>query len=958
MKLNAYSLKGEAYISSLQSQALHLIHRATGAEVLLLKNNDKNKTFAIGFRTPPEDSTGVAHIVEHSTLSGSRKYRTKEPFMDMVASSLQTFLNAMTYPDKTLYPISSRNDKDFRQLMDLYLDSVFHPRMEEVKEIFLQEGWHYDWTEEGLAINGVVYNEMRGVYSDPSNQVSDLIREEFFPTGTYSHDSGGNPKYIPDLSYEDFLDFHRRYYHPSNAYIILAGDMDFEERLDFLDREYLSQFERTEPHSEVVHAPLRTEPHEFTASYAIAPQEYREGLDYFTLGWTVKTHPTPYEHLVRSFIDELLVGGENAPIKKKILEAGLAEDVYTEHTAGDSLDLIIVSYHSKKEDFPKFTSLIMDSLREVAEEGMDQRDLEATLSKFEFALRQGGGAHRALIAYINTLSTWLYGGDPLEQLNLDALLERLRSEMTMEGLKKYIREWFLEGTAPISGLLSPDTQLLERQARELSEKLKAKEKSLSPEEKEEIIRTSEALREFQNAPDSFEAQATIPRLSLEDIPPSITPIPTLPLTELTDEMEGIFLPQPTNGIVYGHLAFDLSHLSGEELSRFALLTELLGKIPTEKYSLEELDQELSLHTGGIQVDVDVISKKDGSYYPVALVNLSALREKLPQGVALLEEILLHSRYDDERKIRELLVAAKADMENSILQGGHSAMILKTKSYFDGASALSEATGGLELYHKLSELLEGEVSGPAFEALSQKVFLKNTLTLGITGEEEGREEILPTVKNFLSALPEAPVKALVQNFAPQRKNEAFTSSSQVNYVAQGYNFKALGASYDGTWPVLANLVSMGYLHNEIRAKGGAYGSGIQATRNGNLVAYSYRDPRVKETLEVYRSIPQYLEELNLSPQELTNYIIGTMNVFDPHSSPQGYGSLGFKRYLAGLTSEDVEQTKAQALATTLEDIKDKADIVRKVMTEDVHAAMGNDEALKASEEFKDYIPLRK
>ena len=953
----SYKLIDKRNIPELHGDVSFLKHIKTGAELLLLDNKNHNKTFAIGFKTPPEDSTGVAHIVEHSTLSGSRKYKTKEPFMDMVASSVQTFLNAMTYPDKTLYPISSRNDKDFRQLMDVYLDAVFYPEMRENKKIFYQEGWHPEIEEDRLIANGVVFNEMKGVYSDPANRVSDMVREKLHPSGTYSHDSGGNPDNIPDLTFENFLNFHKRYYHPSNSYIFLAGDMDFEERLAYLDEAYLSAFDAVDPQSDIVGHSMYDSPKEFSGTYDLSEDEDPDGKSYFALSFFSKTDPTPEDLLLRSFFQELLVESENGLIKKRLRDAAIGEDVYSELSTSNTLDFTIYCYHAKTERYDDFKRIVMETLEDVANKGIDEDVLQATLEKFEFTVRRGGGAHADLIQYIGALNTWLYGQNPLDGMELSPKLDALREKIGTDFFQKAVKEYFLDVPHRVAMRIDPEIGKEKRIEEKRREKQRAAYAALSASEREEIMALSQDLKAYQEAPDSEEAKATIPKLELSDLSKKITSIPRK-VTTLSD-ITVTTNPLNTNGILYTNWAFNMKHLNLDELAYASILSDVLGKIATEHYSEAELETETFLSGGGFTFDTPVEQMNDG-YVPYFFISTGALPRQQARGYAVLEEMLSKSKLHNEARIKTILETMKADMAASFLQSGHSIVSNRVRVRYSEAAYVDDALNGLDFYFFVCDLIEkGDYLAVAhkLEAVAKKIFTASRLTANLIADEEDILMAEAALADHLLHFKQDSYDDAVISFEPKDINEAFTLNSMVNYVSKGGNLKDTGYAYDGKLVVLANVLSNLFLHKEIRAKGGAYGAGIRITRFGDVATYSYRDPQVEKTVNVYDHMGDFLESISMSDRDLTDMIIGVMNVFDPHLAPSAYGILDFKRFLNGTTAEDLETRKAEAMATTVDDLRSFSDLIRKIMAQDHIVAIGDGERLKATKLFDVYRSLK-
>lgn len=953
-----YTLIEKRTIDELHGEVSLLKHNRTGAEILLIDNNNHNKTFSIGFKTPPEDSTGVAHIVEHSTLSGSRKYKTKEPFMDMVASSVQTFLNAMTYPDKTLYPISSRNEKDFNQLMDVYLDAVFYPAMKENPKIFYQEGWHPEIQEDRLVANGVVFNEMKGVYSDPNNRISDMIREKLHPTGTYSHDSGGNPKNIPELTYDAFLDFHSRYYHPSNSYILLAGDLDFDERLDYLDREYLSHFDSEDPDSAIVGHAFYDEAQEFQATYDLSEEEDPAGKNYFAFALTAKVDPTPEDLLLRNFFQELLIESENGLLKKPLQAAGIGEDVYSELSVTNTWDFAVVAYRAEENRYEEFKSIVTDTLTRLADEGIDEDVLEATLEKFEFTVRRGGGSHADLISYIGALNTWLYGQSPLDGLELLPLLKKLREKIGTDYYQEKIREFFLEPTHRFFMNVAPEKGKQKKEDDVLAAKQKADLAALSDEEKKDIESLVEALRAYQTAPDSAEAKATIPKLDLKDLADGITEIPRT-VTE-TSGVTTTKNPLNTNGIVYTNLAFDMGHLSEEELAYASLLGEVFTKVATQNYDEAALETEIFLSGGGFTFDTPVEETDDG-YKPYFFISTGALPRQLERGYAVLDEILTKSRLTDANRLKTILEGLKADIANTLLQSGHLIVSNRVRTHFSESAYVDDIMNGLSFFDFVCDLVDEkdyDAAGKKLESVAEKLFAKDRLTANLIAEKDDLPTAEKAIAPFLASFKDLGAEDYAVAFHPDKVREAFTLNSQVNYIAKGGNFKALNKTYSGDMAVLANVISNLYLHREIRAKGGAYGAGIRIAKSGNVATYSYRDPHVAQTIAAYDGMGDFLRALELSDRDLADMIIGVMNTFDPHMAPAAYGILDFKRFLNGTSKEELEALRNQALTATVEDLRGYGDMLDALMAEEQMVAMGSEAALKETNAFDRYKSLNR
>lgn len=964
--MNNYKIIDEKYINEVGSKAIIYEHIKTKAKVLCLSNDDENKAFGIGFRTVPEDSTGVAHIVEHCTLSGSRKYRTREPFMDLIQSSMQTFLNAMTYPDKTLYPISSRNKKDFYNLMDVYLDSVFYPRMYEKKEIFMQEGWHYELEnlESDLLLNGVVYNEMKGVYSDPQNIVSDVITFNLHKDSSYGIDSGGDPKYIPNLTYENFLAFHKKYYHPSNSYIYLYGDLNMEEALNYIDENYLSSFEYEDIDSKIILNKAFDKQKTVYDTYSASKDEMGENKDYLSYSWCIGNSKNKKDLFLRDFLSELLIDAEAAPIKKALLKAGLGEDIYAETSTSETLDLSIIVKNTSKDRLEEFKNIVENTLKDLIKNKINRDLLEATLNKFEFAFREGGGTQRSIIYYIRALNSWLYDESPFNGLTFNDVVNELKENLDSDFFEKYIEEKLLNNSYSLVAVVTPELDKNLKEEEELKEKLQKIKDNMSKEELENIIKEQKELVDFQMTEDSEEDKKTIPSLELSDISKNITHIPREIIEE--DKYKVLINEQFTNDLSYVTLAFDANHFSKEEILNLSLLTDLYGKVNTKNYSYEDLNNEIYKTMGGFVVNnltyANISSHND--FYPYVNVTMKMLDDKIKDSLNLMEEILNHSDFSDKNRIKEILLSEKSQMESSILQNGHGIVSEIVKSYYSAQGDYNSNTSGLTIYFYIADLLEDfdnkwEDFKNSLEEISKKIFVQNRLILNYTGDKKTYIENKENFKDLINTFNSNTFEKVPYPFVENNKNEAYKTSANVQYVSKGYSLNALGEDYNGALAVLGNILSISYLHYNIRAKGGAYGAGIKFSRTGDILTYSYRDPHLANTIKVYDEIPEFIENLDISESELKNFIIGSMNSFDPLLSPVLKGEVNLSRYISNITEESIEKTKQEAIDTSLEKLKSYSNVIRDAMSKNYICAIGGEEKIKEHESlFKNIINLRR
>ncbi|MDO5041644.1 MAG: insulinase family protein, partial [Peptoniphilus sp.] len=883
--MNKYKLITEEYIDDIASTAKIYEHIKTKAKVLTLSNDDENKAFSISFRTIHENSSGVPHIVEHCVLSGSRKYRTKEPFMDMIKGSMQTFLNAMTYPDKTMYPVSSRNKKDFYNLMDVYLDSVFYPLMYEKEEIFRQEGWHYELEDKDapLIYNGVVYNEMKGVYSDEQNIVSDLITFNLHENSSYGVDSGGNPENITDLSYEDFLAFHKKFYHPSNSYIYLYGDLNMEEALEYIDENYLSDFDYKKVDSQIkLNAPFH-EPK--TVHGTFNSSEDKENKDYLAYSWSIGKSDNKLDSFMQNFLIELLVNSNSAPIKRALLEKNLAEDVYAEGSSSLALDISIIAKNTDASRSEEFKQTIFDALKDIVEKGLDRDLLKATLNKFEFSFREGGGAMKSIIYNIRAMNSWLYDKSPIDSLKTNDLIKELRENMDSDFFEKYIEEKLLNNNYALLLIAKPEIDKDKKTAQRIKDELQNHKNSLDDSQLQSMIDETHKLFDFQLSEDSPEDKATIPSLEISDINKEITHIPLE-----VNKNKGrtyLFNEQFTNEISYITFSFDASHVKREEIANLSLLSDLVGKLSTSNFHYAKLDSEIYKVLGNYSLNPVVYAnyKDRDDINPRFNVSFKTLDINFKKSLDLMAEILLNTQLEEKDRIKELLQMEKSADESSLLQNGHVIMIETVKSYFLKQSDYTAKISGLENYFYLRDLVSNfeskweEFKGSLQHLMKNFVNSKN-LIVHFTGSKKSYEQNIQFIEEFIDQLPEKTLEKQEYEFKKEQKNQGFSLPANVQYVSKGFDLKELGAEYKGTFSVLANILSSTYLHDNIRAKGGAYGAGVRFSMSSDMETYSYRDPNLSKTIEVYDGMSTFLENLALSEEDIKNFIIGTMNVFDP------------------------------------------------------------------------------
>ena len=956
--LPGYELVKEKEIREMNSLGVVLCHKKTGAKVFLMMNDDENKVFSIAFRTPPDDSTGLQHILEHSVLCGSEKFPVKDPFVELVKGSLNTFLNAMTYPDKTVYPVASCNEQDFKNLMDVYMDAVLHPNIYHEPKIFMQEGWHYELQEEEgpLALNGVVYNEMKGAYSSPESLLDRAVTQALFPDTCYGFESGGEPPRIPELTYEKFIQYHSRFYHPSNSYIYLYGNMDMEERLEWLDREYLSKYQKRQVDSEIKLQKPFAKPVEKELHYSITEDEEGENRAYFSVNTVVGTDLDPKLYVAFQILEYTLLDAPGAPLKQALIDAGLGEDVFGGYESGILQPYFsVIAKHVDEKRKGEFLAVVKGTLRKLADQGIDRKSLLAGLNYYEFRYREAdyGSAPKGLIYGLWCMDSWLYGGEPslhLEYQETFAFLKQAAKEGYFEEL---IRKYLLDNPFEAVITLLPEKNLTAKEDQALAEKLKAYKASLSHEQVLAIKEQTKALREYQETPSSQEDLQKIPLLKREDIRQEPEKLNWMLKRELGIPV--VHTPVFTAGIGYITLLFDTKGIPQEDLPYVGLLKSVLGYVDTENYRYGDLTSEIYLNSGGVDFSVTSYGKleKPGEFTGVFVAKAKVLYEKLDFAFGILAEILTRSKFDDAKRLGEILAENKSRARMRLEGASHSAAVARATSYFSPAAAFNDVTGGIGYYHFLEKIC-GDAQKPEAMArlleklreVSRRLFVRNRLLLGFTADEEGYGKMPAVLSRLTGSLPEGDGKEYPFVFAPHCANEGFKTSSQVNYVARCGSFGGSGLPYTGALKILKILLNYDYLWQNLRVQGGAYGcmSGFGRLKEGYLV--SYRDPNVKETDQVYQQIPEYLRQFAADERDMTKYVIGAISELDVPLTPSIKGARSLSAYLSGVTDEMLAKEREEILRAGQEDIRRLAPIVEALLDTGSLCVIGNEEKVKA------------
>ena len=956
-KLDAYRVVEHKMIEEMQSEGIVLEHKKTKARLFLVSNDDENKVFCIGFRTPPDNDCGLPHILEHSVLCGSDKFPLKDPFVELVKGSLNTFLNAMTYPDKTVYPVASCNDKDFHNLMDVYMDAVLHPNIYKEEKIFRQEGWHYELESKDapLIYNGVVYNEMKGAYSSPESILDSVTQKTLFPDTCYGKDSGGDPVHIPELSYEKFLDFHRTYYHPSNSYIYLYGDMDMAEKLTWLDEEYLSHYEERPVDSRIREQKAFAEPVEREFSYSITEGESEEDATYLSVNTVVGDDLDPKLYVAFQILEYTLLDAPGAPLKQALIDAGIGKDVMGGYESGILQPYFsVIAKDANKEQKGEFLAIVKGTLRKLADQGINRKSLLAGMNYFEFKYREAdyGSAPKGLMYGLQCLDSWLYDGDPMTHLCYQETFDFLKKEVENGYFEQLIRDYLLDNPFEAVIVVAPEKNLTAKEDEKLAKKLAAYKASLSEEELEKLVTATRELKEYQDTPSTPEILAKIPLLKREDIEKKAE-------TFFWKEKEesGIKVLHHnffTSGIGYLKVLFNTEVLPQEDLPYAGLLKSILGSISTEHYSYSDLTSEIHLNSGG--VDFSVTSYPDLAdperFTGAFVASIRVLYDKLDFGFTILEEILNHSVFTDEKRLGEVIQETRSRAKMKLENAGHSTAVSRATSYFSATAYYNELTGGTAYYHFLEQLekdyanKKGEIMA-RLQEVSRKLFTRANMLVNYTADDKGYEQLPQNLKLLADKLPQGSGEKHAFTHPVKNVNEGLKTSAQVDYVARCGNFRDAGLEYTGALKILQVILSYDYLWLNIRVKGGAYGCMSGFGRSGEGYLVSYRDPNLKETNDIYEGIPAYLEAFDPDERDMTKYVIGTISNLDAPLTPSVKGSRGLSAYLSGVTEEMMQTERDQILGAAKEDIRALAAQVRAVLATGSFCVVGNEEKIEAN-----------
>ena len=964
--IHGFKLEQKRFVKELHAECYLFRHVKSGARLLKVASKDDNKTFSIAFKTPPPDDTGLPHIMEHSVLNGSENFPVKSPFDVLMQGSLQTFLNAMTSSDFTIYPVSSRNMKDYFNLMHVYLDATLKPLLHKDERILKQEGWHFELenADAPLVYKGVVYNEMKGAFSSPQRQLGFLLYRELFPDTNYGKSSGGWPASIPELTYEQFKNFHARYYHPSNSYIFVYGDADVEKELEFIDREYLSGYDRIDVPSEIPMQSAFTEPKLARGEYGVPEGA---GTDHQTfIAWaSVFGKNTDQETAIAlDILSDALVNNESAPLRRALREAGIGKDVnaYVDTIQQNVFQLTV--QNAEASDLDNFNKILKTTLEQVVRDGFDQKVLNGLINRMEFRLREGRGTYTGIIAAMGALPGWMFANDPFVSLSYEKPLEAIKVKVADRYFATLARKVLLENSHAATVILEPRPGLERKRAEDVQAELAAKKAAMTPEKIAELVKETQELLEYQRREDSPEALKTIPLLEIADIERNeesyslnhgdVDGVPLMAFNEFT------------KGIVYVDLYFDASSVPVELIPYLQLYNEMVGMLDTEKYSFTDLENEVNANTGGISTSLQtfMVERDDARMKPFFRVSGKVMPDKIDKMLSLADQQIHKTLWEkDLKRLADMVRRMKAGAEQRLSRNGMGVAAMRLGSYFSNSGNWLDHTQGLEYYRFLHGLTLNLDEGmdeiiARLREVEKLVLNRNALSVAVTCQKDDMGAVRKALPDFISQFEAREVKPVTYNFPMEARNEGFKDASKIQYVLKGYDFKKLGYTYSGKMEVLQQLLSRVYLQNRVRVQGGAYGGFSMISPEGNLAFASYRDPNLRKTVENYKGAGEFLRNFKPAEPELRRLIIGTIAGRDRPLNPQQKGREAVRRYVMKLDQANIQKEREEILGTTAEDLRGFAKMIDEIMAKDYLCVVGNEKKIEEQKDlFKSVEKLR-
>ena len=961
---HGFKLKEKKFVKEVNADCYYFEHVKSGARLLKISADDPNKTFSIAFKTVPESDAGTPHIFEHAVLNGSKNFPVKSPFDVLSKGSLNTFLNAMTGKFITIYPVASMNNKDFFNLMHVYLDAVFNPLIYEDPRIFKQEGWHHELAhvDSPAIYKGVVYHEMKGAFSNPDREFSFHTYKHLLPDNPHNYSSGGYPSEIPTLTRQTFLDYHKKYYHPSNSYIYLYGDADLEKELEFIDAEYLSKYDRSNALGFFpLHKPFE-KMKKASTYYAVAKDASTEGQTYLSLNYVTGLNTDQKLVFALQILEDVLVDNESAPLRLALQEAGIGKEY--DGSVDDYKQNVfqIVVQNANPEDTDKFYSVVTNTLKDVVKNGLDKDAVEGTLNRIEFNLREGDDAQKGLTYNFQAINSWFFADDPFPGLEYEKPLAELKAGIEKGYLEEVIQKYLLDNTHVLLLTMQPKPGMEKENDAKIAQELEEFKSKLSEEEKQALVKETNQLIEYQKRQDSEEALASIPLLDLKDINRDVEWYAVE--EQKVENVPLIYHQTFTNGVVYNRLNFDLQVIPSDMIPYASLLSEVMGSMNTENYTFGDLDNALNKHTGGFNTSLTSYLKdrKDENLMPYFVVSAKAMNNKVDKMFELIDEIVNKTQFTDKERLKAVLTRHQSRLDSRVKRDGLGYARTRFQSYFSNDGMYDELRNGLEYFWFITDLTDN-FDKKADEIISNLsgiaslLFTKDNLLIGSTCARADFDNYLKHTGGFVNSLPskKPEIKKWVFNF--EAKNEGLLSASKVQYVIKGYDYKKLGYEWSGKMRVLNQILSREFIVNQVRVIGGAYGGWTSFSPTGNAYWGSYRDPNLSKTLENYNASPGFLEEFSADDNEMTRFIIGTVARLDRPLTPSQQGNLAFQRYLEGTTKDFVQQERDAVLTTTAEDVKKYQEMVQKLLDQNIYCVYGNEEKLKSEEQlFKKLVNL--
>jgi len=966
-QLIGFRLEKRAMVAELDGEGLLFRHEQSGARLLKIINNDDNKVFAITFKTPPPDDSGLPHILEHSVLNGSENFPVRSPFDVLSQGSLKTFLNAMTGSDMTIYPVASRNDKDFFNLMHVYLDAVFKPLLYKDTRILKQEGWHYDIDspDAQLLYTGVVYNEMKGAFSVPQRTIDLIVARALFPDNCYSNSSGGYPPTIPLLDQERFESYHSLFYHPSNSYIYLYGNGELEKELKFIDEQYLQSYQRIEVPSDIpLQAPFK-EVKEIVDVYSLPQGASTEGQSYIAWAGVIGQNTDQEMSICLDILAEALVNHQSGPLRLALQQAGIGQDVSASVDKIQQLVFQINVDNANETDFQRFKTVLKETMDQVCRDGLDRTMVEGIINRMEFNLREGQGVFTGVSGAIMAAPGWLFAQDPFSTLSFNRELALIREKVSAHHLEKLIEQLFIKNTHAVCVQLNPKEGLESEVMEECAAHLAKVKAEMSPEEIDNLIRETRELRAYQQRNDDPEKLALIPLLEISDISPEDEKIEACRLD--IGSVPLFRIEEFTRGIVYFSLYLDAGGLEQELIPYLQLFHQLIGLLGTTNYAYGDLEDQVNLHTGGISTSIIPlpINRDDQSLRSFFVLKGKVMPERCVKLLELMGEQLMNTSWDkDPDRLKDLIYRLKAQTEQGLAHNPFNIAAIRLTSYFSDRGAYRDLISGHSYYLFLCDLVEQfDRQLPSIvhqlKRVQKSLVNRRTLSLSLTCQNEQADVIMAELNGFVDLFPDFSFKALEYSFNKQIKNEGFKDAGKVQYVIKGYDYRSLGYSYNGHMEVLAQFLSTVYLQNSVRVMGGAYGGFAILSDSGPLMFASYRDPNLEKTIAVYKECAAFLETLDLSERDLRRLIIGTISKRDYPRDPVQKAALYVERTFMGITEELRQKDRLDILSTRLEDLRSFSEMVGKVMNQDVLCVVGNEKRIEEQKAlFKSTITLRR